>query len=156
MIARLALLLVLTTIPTLSSAWPIDGYAETGIRRLEGERLINEGIISGRQQPAGGRLTTGQVDLRLLDYKDMELPEPDPAFNRQLVKLLAAMPGATGSRFLISVIRTSRAMPNTVATTGRTSAVSASCWWRWVCSRRWPMPGRMISRSAQRFCKTPG
>jgi hypothetical protein len=96
MITRLALLFVLATIPAWSNAWPIDGYAETGIRRLEGERLINEGIISGRQQPAGGRLTTGQVDLRLLDYQDMELPEPDPAFTRQLLKLLGSNAGRYG------------------------------------------------------------
>ena len=96
MIARLALLLTLAATPALSVAWPIDGYVETGIRRLEAERLINEGIISGRQQPAGGRLTTGQVDLRLLDYRDMELPEPDPALTRQLVKLLGSNAGRYG------------------------------------------------------------
>jgi len=100
MIARLVLLLVLTVTPALSGAWPIDGYAETGIRRLEGERLINEGIISGRQQPAGGRLTTAQVDLRLLDYKDMELPAPDPVFTRQIVKLLGSNAGRYGLAIL--------------------------------------------------------
>ena len=96
MIFRFTLLLVLTMIPAWSAAWPIDGYAETGIRRLEGERLINEGIIRGRQQPVGGRLTTEQVDLRLLDYQDMELPEPDPALTRQLLKLLGSNAGRYG------------------------------------------------------------
>lgn len=96
MIARLVLLLVLIASPVLAGAWPIDGYPETGIRRLEGERLINEGVISGRQQPEGGRLTTAQVDLRLLDYKDMELPAPDPEFTRQLVTLLGDNAGRYG------------------------------------------------------------
>jgi hypothetical protein len=100
MIARLALLLVLATTPVLTGAWPIDGYPETGIRRVEGERLINEGVISGRQQPAGGRLTTAQVGLRLLDYKDMELPAPDPVFTRQIVKLLGNNTGLYGLAIL--------------------------------------------------------
>ncbi len=100
MIARLALLLVLAAAPVLSGAWPLDGYPETGIRRVEGERLINEGVISGRQQPAGGRLTTAQVDLRLLDYRDMELPAPDPAFTRQIVKLLGSNAGRYGLAIL--------------------------------------------------------
>ena len=100
MIARLALLLVLAAAPVLSGAWPLDGYSETGIRRVEGERLINEGVISGRQQPAGGRLTTAQVDLRLLDYRDMELPAPDPAFTRQIVKLLGSNAGRYGLAIL--------------------------------------------------------
>ena len=100
MIARFALLLVLATTPVLSGAWPLDGYAETGIRRVEGERLINEGVISGRQQPAGGRLTTAQVDLRLLDYRDMELPAPDPVFTRQIVELL----GKNAERYGLAIL----------------------------------------------------
>ena len=93
---RLALLLLLAGTPVLTGAYPIDGYPETGIRRVEGERLINEGVIKGRQQPAGARLTTAEVDLRLLDHKDMELPAPDPAFTRQIAKLLGGNAGRYG------------------------------------------------------------
>ena len=100
MIARLALLLVLAGASFSAGAWPIDGYSETGIRRVEYERLIDEGAISGRQQPAGGRLTTGQVDLRLLDHRDMELPAPDPAFSREIVALL----GGKADRYGLAVL----------------------------------------------------
>ena len=103
MITRLALLLFLTGTPVLTGAYPIDGYPETGIRRVEGERLINEGVIKGRQQPVGARLTTAEVDLRLLDHKDMELPAPDPAFSRQIVKLL----GGNAGRYGLAVLDTS-------------------------------------------------
>jgi hypothetical protein len=53
------------------NAYPLDGYAETGIRRLEGARLASEGVIPGSKQPPGALLTTAQVDLRLLDHKDL-------------------------------------------------------------------------------------
>lgn len=69
-------------------AYPIDGYADTGIRRVEGARLANEGLAIGGKQPPGALLTTAQVDLRLLDYKDMDLPAPDPKFTAELLKLL--------------------------------------------------------------------
>jgi hypothetical protein len=100
MTARFALLLVLAATPVLSGAWPLDGYPETGIRRVAGERLINEGVINGRQQPAGGQLLTTQVDLRLLKYRDMELPAPDPVFTQQVLKLL----GSNASRYGLAIL----------------------------------------------------
>jgi len=60
-------------------AYPIDGYPDTGIRRVEGARMAQEGLIGGSKQPPGALLTTDQVDLRLVDHKALELPEPDPA-----------------------------------------------------------------------------
>ncbi len=67
---------------------------------MEGERLANEGVIRGRKQPPGAQLSTAEVDLRLLDYPDMELPAPDPAFNRQILKLL----GSNAGRYGIAVL----------------------------------------------------
>ncbi len=81
-------------------AYPVDGYADTGIRRVEGARLANEGLAKGGKQPPGGLLTTGQVDLRLLDHKDLDLPEPDPKFNAELLKLL----GDNASSYGIAVL----------------------------------------------------
>ncbi len=93
------LLLVLGS-PSLVTAYPLDGYAETGIRRVEGARLANEGVIRGRKQPPGAQLSTAEVDLRLLDYPDIDLPAPDPAFNRQILNLL----GNNAGRYGIAVL----------------------------------------------------
>jgi hypothetical protein len=81
-------------------AYPLDGYEDTGIRRLEASRLAHEGQIKGPKQPAGALLPTSEVDLRLLGHQDMELPEPDPAFNAQIVKLL----GSKADRYGLAVL----------------------------------------------------
>ncbi len=77
-------------------AYPIDGYEDTGIRRVEGARLANEGIVKGSKQPPGALLTTQQVDLRLLDHRDLDLPAPDPQFAAELLKLLGNNAGSYG------------------------------------------------------------
>ncbi len=71
-----------------AQAYPIDGYAETGIRRVEGARLANEGLVKDSRQPPGGLLKTAEVDLRLLGHKDLDLPEPDPQFTAEVRRLL--------------------------------------------------------------------
>jgi len=97
---RLRASLLMLTLATLWSAqapaYPLDGYAETGIRRVEATRLANEGLVRGGKQPPGALLDTTQVDLRLLDHRDMELPPPDPAFTRQVVDLLGENAGRYG------------------------------------------------------------
>ena len=74
-------------------AYPLDGYPETGIRRLEASRLANQGVIKDVKQPPGAMLTLKNVDLRLLG-QDFDLPAPDPDFTRQVTGLLeGAMEG---------------------------------------------------------------
>ena len=68
---RLAVLLIFLLVPAAVMAYPLDGYEETGIRRVEGARLAQEGKALGGRQPPGGLLTTEQVDLRLLDKPDL-------------------------------------------------------------------------------------
>ena len=82
-----------TFLATISGAfaYPLDGYEDTGIRRVEGARLANEGKAVGGFQPPGAQLSTEQVDLRLLDRQDMELPEPDPEFTARIEALLGDM-----------------------------------------------------------------
>ena len=87
-------------LPTLTGAYPLDGYKETGIRRVEGARLANEGVVSGRKQPAGALLSTDEVNLRLLNYPNMDLPPPDPAFSKQLVRML----GSSAANYGIAVL----------------------------------------------------
>jgi hypothetical protein len=68
-------------------AYPLDAYPETGIRRLEGLRLANEGKVADVKQPRGAMLPLKAVDLRLVG-STFDLPAPDPEFNRQLAGLL--------------------------------------------------------------------
>lgn len=95
----LVLVLGLTP-PVLTRAYPLDGYTETGIRRLEASRLADEGLIHGAKQPPGARLATPQVDLRLLDFPDFELPPPDPELTKQITNLL----GSNADRYSIAVL----------------------------------------------------
>ncbi len=95
-----ALLLVLTAWPAPGQAYPLDGYEETGIRRVEGSRLAHEGLVEGGKQPAGALLTTAQVDLRLLDHPDMDLPAIDAEFTASVIGLL----GDKADRYSIAVL----------------------------------------------------
>ena len=96
---------VLVTLSLLAAsvtalAYPLDGYEETGIRRLEGARLANEGLAVGGTQPPGALLTTEQVDLRLLQHQDLTLPKADPAFTAQVKALL----GPNADRYGVAVL----------------------------------------------------
>ena len=76
-----------------SMAYPLDGYEDTGIRRVEGARLATEGLIKGSAQPAGALLTTDQVDLRLTG-RNIVMPAADPAFTAQIKKLFGSNAGS--------------------------------------------------------------
>jgi hypothetical protein len=94
-----ALTTTLAAAPLLQ-AYPLDGYAETGIRRLEASRLAHEGEIKGPKQPSGALLPTAEVDLRLREYQDLDLPAPDPAFTAQIRALL----GQNADRYGLAVL----------------------------------------------------
>ena len=68
-------------------AYPIDGYQDTGIRRLEQARLTQLGELSGTRQPPGALLTTDQVSIRLQGV-DFALPPGDDDFSSELTALL--------------------------------------------------------------------
>ena len=93
--SSLLIVLVLLVSAMLAFGYPLDGYEETGIRRVEGARLANEGLAVGGFQPAGAMLTTQQVDLRLLN-KDMALPPADPVFTSRIEALLGEHAGDYG------------------------------------------------------------
>jgi len=90
------LVALLLTVPATLLAYPLDGYEDTGIRRVEGSRLATEGKALGGIQPPGGLLTTEQVDLRLLDRQDLELPPPDSEFTGAVEAMLGEHAGAYG------------------------------------------------------------
>jgi hypothetical protein len=74
--------------PRAAEPYPLDGYAETGIRRLEGPRLAGEGRIEYPPQPAGALFPTEAVALRLVDSGVELPPPPDPTFTAQIVEVL--------------------------------------------------------------------
>ena len=76
-------------------AYPLDAYPETGIRRLEGLRLANEGKVADVKQPRGALLPLQQVDLRLAG-SSFDLPPSDPEFNKRLAGLLGGSLGGYG------------------------------------------------------------
>ena len=69
-------------------AYPLDGYGFTGIARLEGYRLAMEGKVRAPKQPPGALLSLDQVDLRLQDKTDLEIPPADAEFGARVQKLL--------------------------------------------------------------------
>ena len=59
------LLILLLIAPLKGWSYPLDGYPATGILRLEGFRLAQEGKVQGIRVPTGALLGLDQVDLRL-------------------------------------------------------------------------------------------
>ena len=85
--AIVASLIAVSLLASTASAYPLDAYPETGIRRLEGLRLANEGKVADVKQPRGATLPLKSVDLRLAG-STFDLPPPDAELNRQLAGLL--------------------------------------------------------------------
>lgn len=76
-------------------AYPLDGYEETGIRRLEGLRLAQTGAVRDVKQPPGALLNLKEVDLRLVG-QNFDLPAPDPELTRSIGGLMAGTAGSYG------------------------------------------------------------
>ena len=77
---KTGIFLVLMTWAGIGWCYPLDGYPYTGILRLEGFRLAQEGKVRGIKIPMGARLNSDQVDLRLLGRQDFEIPPIDSDF----------------------------------------------------------------------------
>ncbi len=73
---------------TAVAPYPLDGYGETGIRRLEANRLAQEGKLNDVRQPPGALLHLADVQLRLAG-QTFDLPPPDPAFTREVQSILS-------------------------------------------------------------------
>jgi Beta-lactamase enzyme family len=83
-----------------ATSYPLEGYETTGIRRLLGIRLAQEGLVRDSRQPPGARLGLADVDLRLLDRRDLDLPAPDPDLTRRVTDLL----GAEAERYSVALL----------------------------------------------------
>lgn len=90
--AAASIALLLATAAAL--AYPLDEYARTGIARLEFYRLAQEGEISGRQLPAGGRRASHEIALAYPSLPTsmqghVQVPDADPQLSAQIADLLA-------------------------------------------------------------------
>ena len=74
--------------PAIIYAYPLDGYKETGIRRVEAARLAVLGKMRGRKQPPRALLPSQYIELQLLGYPDLNLPQPDSQFTKKIIRLL--------------------------------------------------------------------
>jgi hypothetical protein len=92
--------LLILSLTDAGFAYPLDAYPETGIRRIEAGRLAVFGKMRGLRQPPGALLPNRLVDLRLLNHRDLDLPEPDPEFTGRLVQLL----GDKANRYGVAVL----------------------------------------------------
>jgi hypothetical protein len=75
----------------LLGAYPVDGYEQTGIRRLERLRLRLAGKLSGPVPPPGARKPTQDIHLWLTDaVEPLEtLPPPDPILQKDIAAVFA-------------------------------------------------------------------
>jgi len=80
--------------------YPIFGSEDTGMRRVEYERLVQQGVIEGRERIAGELLTRDEVQLRLPDLPNGELPPVDAELTRRLTALL----GDKADRYSLAVL----------------------------------------------------
>ena len=93
-------LVVAVMLASLSWSYPLDGYAYTGIARLEAYRLAMEGKVRAPQQPPGALLMSAQVDLRLMEQTDFKIPASAPEFTARVQELL----GAEADRYAVAVL----------------------------------------------------
>jgi len=91
---------VLAALPRLALGYPLDAYEQTGILRLEAYRLAQTGKVIGRLLPPGARLSIDDIQLKLLDRPDFEIPSPDPA----LTASIEAMLGEDADGYAIAVL----------------------------------------------------
>jgi beta-lactamase family protein len=80
--------------------YPLDGYETTGIRRLLGLRLAQQGQVQDMRLPKGAMLGLADIDLRLLGQRKFDPPAPDPDLTRRLADIL----GAEADRYGVAVL----------------------------------------------------
>ena len=95
------LLSLLMTASTTTNAYPIDGYLETGISRLEYYRLSEAGEIDGKKLFEGAKRTTDEIVPRLIGVDGhSELPKADSSVSARLAPLIPDQPGRYGIALL--------------------------------------------------------
>ncbi len=68
--------------------YPLDGIDFTGIKRLEGIRLAQQGVIRGPKRVNGAKLPLEKIDLRLTGFGPIDIPQADPELSAGIRKIL--------------------------------------------------------------------
>ena len=80
-------LLALLLIVQSASAYPIDGYILTGIKRLLRLERIVSGVIKDKPLVKGSMLPSDSIQLNLLGHNDLMYPEIDAALQKEINKM---------------------------------------------------------------------
>ena len=101
--AALALAAALLSATTLAQAYPYDGYAYTGIRRLDYVAQVQAGTVPGRKLQPGQYLTMDRIVPSWSGTDGKALPLPDETLQPKLDQLLAGSGYATYSVALLDL-----------------------------------------------------
>jgi hypothetical protein len=94
------LVLLALALPGTALSYPLDGYDYTGIKRIQIQRMVQEGKAKGKKRPSGELLPLEEVQLRLLKHKDLTLPKPDPQLSSTVRRLL----GPSADRYGLALL----------------------------------------------------
>lgn len=95
-IARALPFLLCIGLASPAGAYPLDGYADTGIIRLVAYRLAAQGVQRPSFLVNGALLPSDAVQLSLEDQPAFELPAADTELSRQIRELLGGDASAYG------------------------------------------------------------
>lgn len=146
---KLLVTVTLTLLANLCGAYPIDGYPYTGIRRLDFYSLAQQGIVSGRQLPAGAKYPLQRIQPRFVALESLPTLETDAEHNKKIRSYL----GWEKDRYGVVVLDLSDpnipiyAEHNALYKSNVGSERRKNC----RCSGAFPDPRRALSR---RHCRT--
>ena len=77
----------------LLAAYPLDSAKRTGIRRLAGYQLAQEGKVQGPKIPPGGLWGEARIQLRLMNNRDFDIKPDTPRDGALQAKLESILGG---------------------------------------------------------------
>lgn len=84
-------------------AYPLDSDKRTGIRRLLGYRLAQQGKVRGPKIPPGGTWAASRIQLKLLQHKSLDVSantKKDPVLQKGLEAIVAGRSDSYGLALL--------------------------------------------------------
>tara|TARA_R110002050_G_scaffold6781_1_gene27299 strand:- start:16516 stop:17769 length:1254 start_codon:yes stop_codon:yes gene_type:complete len=85
-------LILIAFIFSAAGPYPIDGYEESGIRRLRYLQLVMEGSIKDTKPISGARLSISDIKLNLVNEHNLEgIPNSDAALQKSISGLFAGL-----------------------------------------------------------------